>query len=258
MSTTTANTVYLITGANRGLGLGLVKSLLTRPSTTIIASVRNEEASATLKSELSSITPSQNSTVHIILLSFSADTPTTPSQILNTLATIQNITHIDVLIANAGFAAPMTPALHTTAPDLRSSFETNTIAPLLVFQAIWPLLKSAKSAPKAVFMSSSVGCISAQEPFPGGAYGASRAAGNWLTRAIHLQHEEDGLVAFAMHPGWVRTRAGEFVAREWGVEGGPPESVENSVKGVLEVVDGATRERVGGRFVTYKGEELPW
>ncbi|KAL4811073.1 hypothetical protein BDV18DRAFT_155686 [Aspergillus unguis] len=255
------STVYLITGANRGLGLGLVKALLTRPSTTIIASVRNEEASQCLQSSLSSITPADSSTIHIITLSFPLSPTTTPSQLLSTLTTaLPSISHIDVLIANAGFATPMTPALTTTAEDLRLSFETNTISPLLIFQAFHPLLKKAKAGPpKLIMMSSSVGSITAQEPFPGGAYGASRAAGNWLLRAIHLQHEAEGLVAVALHPGWVRTRAGEFVASEWGFgEGAPLESVERSVSGILEVVDGATRESVGGEFVTYKGEKLPW
>ncbi|KAL5040966.1 hypothetical protein BDW71DRAFT_192700 [Aspergillus fruticulosus] len=259
-----SNTIYLITGANRGLGLGLVKSLLTRPSTTIIASVRDNEAEEALKSELSAVAAGQNSTMHIIHLSFSQDSwssaPTTPSEILASLTTTApEITHIDTLIANAGFATPMTPALRTSASDLRASFEVNTIAPLLVFQAFWPLLKKAQGGtPKAVFISSSVGSIGSQEPLPGGAYGPSRAAGNWLTRALHLQHEADGLVAVALHPGWVKTRAGDFVAKEWGFESGPPETVENSVKGILDVVDEASRETVGGKFVTYKGVELPW
>ncbi|KAL4752593.1 hypothetical protein BDW72DRAFT_211729 [Aspergillus terricola var. indicus] len=259
-----SNTVYLITGANRGLGLGLAKSLLSRPSTTVIASVRNNEAEDTLRSELVTIRPGQNSTLHIIHLSFPSDNwssvPTTPSEILATLtSTAPAILHIDVFIANAGFATPMTPALSTSASDLRASFEVNTIAPLLVFQAFWPLLKKAQSgSPKAIFISSSVGSIGAQEPFPGGAYGPSRAAGNWLTRALHLQHEADGLVAVALHPGWVKTRAGDFVAKEWGFDSGAPETVENSIKGILEVVKKASRESVGGRFVTYKGVELPW
>ncbi|KAL4755892.1 SDR family oxidoreductase [Aspergillus foveolatus] len=259
-----SNTVYLITGANRGLGLGLAKSLLTRPSTTIIASVRNNKAEDVLRSELATIIPGQHSLLHVIHLSFPSDNwssaPTTPSEILTALTNIApEVCHIDVFIANAGFATPMTPALKTSASDLRASFEVNTIAPLLVFQAFWPLLKNAQSGtPKAIFMSSSVGSIGAQEPFPGGAYGPSRAAGNWLTRALHLQHEAEGLVAVALHPGWVKTRAGDFVAKEWRFDAGPPETVENSVKGILEVVDKASRAGVGGKFVTYTGVELLW
>jgi len=41
-----SNTVYLITGANRGLGLGMVTALLKRPNTTVIAGVRDVTSSS--------------------------------------------------------------------------------------------------------------------------------------------------------------------------------------------------------------------
>lgn len=51
--------------------------------------------------------------------------------------------HINVLINNAGSVPPMTRAIETTAEDLRAAFETDTIALLLVFQALWPLMKKS-------------------------------------------------------------------------------------------------------------------
>lgn len=45
-STTTTPTTYLITGTTRGIGKGLVASLLQRPNTTIIACVRDPLAPA--------------------------------------------------------------------------------------------------------------------------------------------------------------------------------------------------------------------
>ncbi|KAK8043885.1 short chain dehydrogenase/reductase family oxidoreductase [Apiospora phragmitis] len=101
-------------------------------------------------------------------------------------------------------------------------------------------------------VSSSVGCITEQEA-PGGAYGASKAALNWITRALHNENERGGLVAVALHPGWVQTRAGAHAASEWGFQGRLPETVEGSVRGMLEVIDRATRENVSGKCVTYKG-----
>jgi hypothetical protein len=40
-------------------------------------------------------------------------------------------------------------------------------------------------------------------------------------------------VAFALHPGWVQTRAGDFAAKEWGYPGSPPVTVEDSVSRLL-------------------------
>ncbi|KAF7591654.1 hypothetical protein BBP40_001230 [Aspergillus hancockii] len=253
MTASSDNKVYIITGANRGLGLGLVKSLLTRPNTTILATVRNPEAAASLKSDSATITPGASSTLHILTLDFT--TAPSPDKIRQSIP--ESITHADVLIANAGSATSMTSAAETSADDLRTCFEINTIAPLLTFQAFWPLLQKVPT-PKFIAISSSVGSISEQEPVPGGAYGPSKAALNWLAAALHAQNEESGLVAFALHPGWVKTRAGEFAVKEWNYPTEPPVSVEESVKGMLEVIDGATREGVSGKFVTYEGDVLPW
>jgi NAD(P)-dependent dehydrogenase (short-subunit alcohol dehydrogenase family) len=152
----------------------------------------------------------------------------------------------------------MTRASLTPAEALRTSFEVNTIAPLMVFQAFWPLMQKSTSSPKLVVISSSVGSIAEQEPVPGGAYGPSKAAANWITKALHSENEASGLVAFSLHPGWVQTRAGDFAAKEWGYSGSPPVTVGESVKGMLEVIDGATRENFSGKFVTQTGEILPW
>lgn len=253
----TANTVYVVTGANRGLGLGLTKRLLERPATTIVASVRSHNAATSLRSDVESVAVGKNSALHIIELDFS--TAISPEEITQAFsAAVSTVTHIDVLICNAGFATPMTPALVTSAEDLRKSFEVNTIAPLLVFQAFWPLMQRSAYAPKLMVISSSVGSIADQEPVPGGAYGPSKAASNWLTKALHVENEKNGLVAFAMHPGWVQTRAGDFAAKEWGYPGNPPMTVEDSVKGMLGVLDSATRENVSGKFISVTEDILSW
>ncbi|KAI0873982.1 NAD(P)-binding protein [Hypoxylon argillaceum] len=253
MASDSSNTVYVITGGNRGLGLGLVKALLARPATTVIATVRSEEASAVLKNETVNAAKGDGSILHSVLLDFT--TAVAPEQVRQVVTAV-GVTKVDVLINNAGGAQPMVTALTTTADDLRSAFETNTIAPLLVFQGLWPLLQKS-SSPKLFMMSSSVGSISEMEPVPGGAYGPSRCAQNWLTRAIHLENKDSGLIAVALHPGWVQTRAGQFVADEWGFSKGPPDTLESSIEGMLKVIDGATKE-TSGTFTTSKGQTLGW
>ena len=260
------NTVYVVTGANRGLGLGLVQSLLARPQHTVVAIVRSEQAKYLLEDEIKNISTGTNSKLEIILYDFS--TATDPKQVDSNFAEL-DIQHIDVLVLNAGGAQAMVPPSETTAEDLRVAFETNTIAPLLVFQGLKQYLLRAKSIPKLIWVSSSVGSIADMDPFGGGAYGPSRAAQNWLARSIHLEINgtkgHARLIAISLHPGWVQTRAGQFVldqcqsalkAINHDIEK-PPTKLEESVCGMIKVIDNATVEH-SGQFLTYEGKNLPW
>lgn len=254
----TNNTVYVITGGNRGLGLGIVKTLVARPNTIVVATVRSEEAAKSMQQDISSALAN----LRIAQLDFSrAVAPQDVQKTISGLLSDAGVDHIDVLINNAGCAQPMVPATETTAEDMRAAFEVNAIAPLMVFQGLWPQLqKSPTGAPKAVWITSSVGSISGVDNLEGlgaGAYGPSKAAQNFITKAIAEQNRDKGLIAIALHPGWVQTRAGQFVADEWGAKSGPPSSIEDSVRDILNVVDTATME-TSGKFITQKGVSLGW
>ena len=253
------NTVYVVTGGNRGIGLALVKSLLARPSVTVVTTVRSAASSEGLLAE--EITLGENSKLHVAILDFSTAIP--PAKVLEAInASTTNeatpLDHINVLINNAANCQPMSMALQTPAEDLRAAFETNAIAPLMVFQGLWPLLQKAKAAPKLFMITSTVGSIGGLEAIPGGSYGPSKAALNWLTKALHEQNVESGLIAVALHPGWVATGLGKFSAKEWGYHGELPTTLESSVSGMLKVIDGASRETIGGKFMRFDGAESPW
>ncbi|KAJ3459147.1 hypothetical protein MRS44_015220 [Fusarium solani] len=225
------NTVYVVTGANRGIGLGLVKTLLSRPSITVVASVRNDDAATSLKSDTDSVTKGEDSSLIIVRLDFS--TALAPEQIRDAFT----VDHVDVLINNAAFSPPMTLAAETPADNLRAAFETNTIGPLTVFQGLWPLLQKS-TAPKVINVTSSVGCITIQEG-PGGAY-------------------EPGACGCCTSSGLGSDAYGRVVCQGLGLSWFSPETIEGSVEGMLQIIDEATREKYSGKFVTYKGQELPW
>jgi NAD(P)-dependent dehydrogenase (short-subunit alcohol dehydrogenase family) len=65
--------------------------------------------------------------------------------------------------------------------------------PLVLFQATYPLLKASTSTPKFIAISSVGGSIEigGAMTMKGIAYGASKAALNFVIRKLH--HENDGL-----------------------------------------------------------------
>ncbi|KAI1499302.1 hypothetical protein F5X99DRAFT_430798 [Biscogniauxia marginata] len=104
------NTVYAITGANRGLGLGLDRVIPGPPITTIIATVRSDEAASSFKPEIYSITAANRTAFYILKLDFSSAIP--PDNILeafNTAADAGTVSHVDIIICNAGSSSSMTP-----------------------------------------------------------------------------------------------------------------------------------------------------
>ena len=69
--------------------------------------------------------------------------------------------------------------------------QINSVGPLVLFQAVWPLLKTSP-APKFVPVTSMVGSVEVGSLFDidNIPYGTSKAALNWITRKLHHDFPE--------------------------------------------------------------------
>jgi norsolorinic acid ketoreductase len=114
----------------------------------------------------------------------------------------QGVSHLDVVIANAGIfrAEAFLEVAKMKTSDLTEHVDVNVNGPIRLFQATLPLLKAAKQ-PKFIVISSAVATIANAEyiPYTVAAYGASKAALNFLLRRIHIENPE--IIAIAFHPG---------------------------------------------------------
>ncbi|KAK1589928.1 short chain dehydrogenase [Colletotrichum navitas] len=250
---------YLITGANRGLGLGLVSLLVQRPATTIVAGVR-DPSSASSKA-LADLPKGEGSRVVVVKMDISVESD--PASAIATLQREHGITALDVVIANAGIsygAARVADVDFKTALD---HFAVNSVAPAVLFKAAGPLLKaSASGNPVFVGMSSLMGSNGAagaiaRMPVSVSPYGASKAALGWFVR--RLSFEEPWLTAFVFHPGLVETdmafeMAGKFDAD---IKAFGSITVKQSVEGMVATIDKANKE-ITGSFKNYDGTDLPW
>ncbi|TVY16473.1 Norsolorinic acid ketoreductase [Lachnellula arida] len=305
------NTIYLVTGGNRGpphfypyltlpyltpiptplantqaktpgIGLHLAAALLLRPHTTVIATLRSEETS---QEALHALPAGENSKLVITYLDLSPSTPIpdpetetnsentpqtqphthTPQSLHHALTKTHHIPYINTIIASAGHGTSFRSLLSTPPSSLLQNFHINTLGPITLFQALYPLLEAGtgngNGESKFVLISSSLGSIDAMgmqagtEPTPTLAYGVSKAGANYFCRKVHFECE--GVTALAVHPGWVKTANGQAFADAVGIKE-PPMSLEDSVKGVLKQIDTASKSTTSGTFMSYDGTVIPW
>lgn len=187
---------YLVTGANRGIGLGLTTSLLARSNVIVIATVRDLSSSSS--KALSSLPTGPSS--KLIVVEIDSASPTDAFDAASTLQTQHGISKLDVVIANAGISKYYGPATTTPLSEVRDHYEVNVLGPLALFQATWPLLEKSKAP---IFVAVSTGAASIGNmgdiPMAVTAYGASKVALNYVVRKIHFENEK--LIAFPISPG---------------------------------------------------------
>jgi norsolorinic acid ketoreductase len=240
-------TSYLITGASRGIGYELVEQLAKRPNTVVFAAVRDP---ATASKDLKR-TAHEYSNVHIIRLDSA-----TPSDAQEAAQYIDKVAGgLDVVVANAGIAQDWTKVVAVDPAQLHEHFKINAIGPLVLFQAVYPLLLK-RPTKKFVTVSSLVGALTDMLAEPETAYGTSKVALNFITKRIHLEHQQDGIIAYPIHPGIVNTDMGKSAAPVFGMEEFPIKPAD-SARDILTVVDASNAE-YSGRFWSYDGTEIRW
>jgi NAD(P)-dependent dehydrogenase (short-subunit alcohol dehydrogenase family) len=89
---------------------------------------------------------------------------------------------------------------------LRETFNTNVVGPILLTQALLPLLEAGKPA-RVINVSSRLGSVEEMtDGWPG--YGISKAALNAATRKLADALKSRGISVNAASPGWVKTDMG--------------------------------------------------
>ena len=223
---------WVITGANRGLGLEFAKQLLAAGH-TIIAGVR---------------CPEDMEIRHEHMIVHQLDVASTASVEAFARNVRSSIDSIDVLVNNAGRMDGRWQSLEEVDPEISLDvLNVNTIGPLRVSKALWPLLQGAQQT-KVANISSLMGSIEDCMSGRSYAYRTSKTGLNMITKILAVEGQHDNISVTSYHPGWAKTDMGGERA---------PVPVSVSVKGLIELINEQTQER-SGRFYEYTGDELPW
>ncbi|KAI0073796.1 NAD(P)-binding protein [Panus rudis PR-1116 ss-1] len=246
---------FLITGASRGIGLGLVSELLKDPKNSVLATARNP-ASAKGLQDLAAKYPKERLT----LLTLDV---TSPEQIANAAKETAKIfpNGLDYFIHNAGYwEQAFTPVEQLDSDAFQKEIAFYTVPVVHILREFKSLVQKS-SAKKFIFISTIAASLTLvpNAGVVGIPYSVGKVAQNMLVRKWGIVNKDQGTTVAIIHPGFVDTDMGQaaldyFRAKDPNAK---PTSVHESVDGVLKVSFAAKLEETTS-FWSYSGDVLPW
>jgi NAD(P)-dependent dehydrogenase (short-subunit alcohol dehydrogenase family) len=237
MSTPTQT--ILVTGANKGIGYEICRQL-SRLGHRVILSARSagrgEKAAATLARE--------KLQVDFLLL----DTADEASirHAARELGQRLKVKALHALINNAAILDTWEGTILDAKPaEIRDCFITNTLGPILLTQALVPLLEAGKPS-RVINVSSQLGSVAHMTDGWAG-YGISKAALNAATRKLAQALRPRGISVNAASPGWVRTDMGGQSA---------PLPVEKGAQNIIRLITDVPHT-LTDHYLEANGE-IPW
>ncbi len=218
--------VFLVTGANRGIGLEYCRQLKSRGDTVIAVCRETSSDLGELDVRVEQVPDLSQQ-----------------ESIADLIGRIHGL-EINTAILNAGINHVMD--LNNLDPgSIRQQFDVNALAPLLLASALIP---SMSAGGKLVFMSSRMGSI--QDNTSGGEYGyrMSKAALNSAVKSLSIDLKDQGISVGILHPGMVQTRMNLTS------DGIPP---QEAVANLLDRIGQLSLETTG-TFWHAEGKVLPW
>jgi NAD(P)-dependent dehydrogenase (short-subunit alcohol dehydrogenase family) len=236
MTQANSSLIAVVTGANRGIGLEVVRQL-AHQGMTVILGVRD------LEKGKAAAEPFLKEKLHVLPRQLDV---TDPASIDHLAAQLKaEFGRVDILVNNAGILYDTwESASNADLNTVQEALDTNLFGPWRMSQVFLPLLRQSQRG-RIVNVSSEAGSLASMgNSTP--AYSTSKAALNALTRQLAAELKGSGILVNAVCPGWVAT--------EMGGAGGRP--VEDGAASIVWAVmlpdDGPT----GGFF--RDGKPLPW
>jgi NAD(P)-dependent dehydrogenase (short-subunit alcohol dehydrogenase family) len=198
MAATGTGLTAVVTGGNRGIGLEICRQLAVRGVTVLMGSrdpARGEAARASLGAAGAGIR----------VLGLALDDPASIAAAAAAISADPG--RLDILINNAGvFDKADAPAQKLAPAVLERTLRTNLVGPLLLSQALLPLLRRSGSG-RIINISSGMGQLHGMGS-GSAAYRLSKTALNGLTATLAADLLGDRIAVNAVCPGWVKTDMG--------------------------------------------------
>ncbi|MGB8954628.1 MAG: SDR family oxidoreductase [Tumebacillaceae bacterium] len=234
--TTSHPQLALVTGANRGIGLELVKQLAAGGAKVLLGS-RSESGSA-VAHDL------RAQGLDVTYLPLDVDNPDSIAQAARTIQ--EQYGRLDILINNAGVSLDEEYGLlDIPAGLLERTMGTNFFGVYHLTRALMPLMQ-AQNYGRILNVSSGWGSLASMREPGAGAYKLSKLAVNGMTQLLAAE-VSGNMKINAVCPGWVQTDMG-----------GPhaPRTAQQAAEGILRLLAMGENIPNGGFF--RDGQPIPW
>ncbi|CAF1119140.1 unnamed protein product [Rotaria sp. Silwood1] len=240
----------VITGANRGIGYGLVRQFLASKADCIFATYRQVDRSK----ELFALAKEHSTTIIPIQLDIIDDTSVRKA--VDKVQETLNGKDLNCLINNAGIATKLN-FFCINEKDMMETYRQNVIGPWKVTKAFLPLLEKSASQLKqrdikqssVVNISSIISSLQLAKNLPNNYYDyqCSKVTLNMLTICMGKDFEKKKIFFSLLHPGWVKTEMGTDKA---------PLTTDAAAKNILECLQAMTNEYYCKLIDTRDGKKL--
>ncbi|KAL3131674.1 hypothetical protein ABBQ38_007968 [Trebouxia sp. C0009 RCD-2024] len=156
-------TVWVVTGANRGIGLEFIVQILAMPDTLVVAGVRTPEKAT----DLQKLVDKHGDRLHIVKLDLANTETITRSNWYQAESAKQAAVEViekfhkngvDFLVNNAGVLGSFSHIKDQEIDDMKAVLLTNVVGTFAVTKAFLPLLKQGRM--KTILnISSDAGCL---------------------------------------------------------------------------------------------------
>ncbi len=227
---------YVVTGANRGIGLELCRQLLARGE-VVEAACRDPQRALELRALPTR--PGADLRLHACDVSSDASVAAFAAGLAEG--------GIDVLLNNAGVLGKMESLEELDLDDVKRTFDVNALGAIRMTRALLPRLRQGRGR-KVVHVSTKMASIA--DNTSGGAFGyrMAKVALNMASRSMALALRGERIVSVVVNPGWVQTDMGGP---------GAPTPASESARGLLALVDRLKLED-SGEFWDYRGDRIEW
>jgi NAD(P)-dependent dehydrogenase (short-subunit alcohol dehydrogenase family) len=224
----------LVTGANKGIGLEVVRQLLNR-NFNVILTARNREKG------LRAIEKLKNRDEKLLFVQMDVGNEDSIKKAAKEVQS-KNI-KIDVIVNNAGVLLDSESINEVSSEKILTTFRVNTLGPILVIQNFLSIMNKNG---RIINVSSGLGAFSEMSSYAP-TYSISKSALNAVTKQFSYSLEEKSISVNSVSPGWVRTDMGGSNATR---------TVEKGAETIVWLAEEAPQNFTGKFFRDKK--ELDW